>query len=135
MNTFIDRATQDILELHALIESWYGGESNLEPAELERVVGHLHPDFIMIAAAGRKHGREALAKRLQDRRGSLSGLDISIVDLDLLYATPELAIFTYENQRRWEHHFQRRISTAVFTRAEDGRPQWLHLQETLVEDE
>jgi len=134
MNTFIDHAAQEVLELHTLLESWYRGESDAETAEFNSLLAHFHPNFILIAPAGRKQGRESLAKRLQAAHGSKSELDISIVDLELVHATPDLAIFTYEEQRRWEHHFRRRISTAIFTPGPNGEPLWLHLQETWIEE-
>jgi hypothetical protein len=134
MNTFIDAATQEVLDLHAVIASWYRGDADAQPVELEKFLTHLHPDFTMIATAGRKHGRVALGNLLKSVYGSKAELDIEIVDLEVEYATADLAIFTFEEQRRSGHHFQRRISSAVFVRAEDNRPQWLLLQQTWIEE-
>jgi hypothetical protein len=134
MNSFIDKAAQEVLELHEHLAAWMRGESATQAVGLESLLSHFHPDFIMIAPMGRKQGRAGLAKLLQSAHGSRAELDITIVDLELVRATTDLAIFTYEEQRRCEHHFHRRISTAILTPGPDGQPLWLHLQETWIED-
>jgi hypothetical protein len=121
--------------LHSLVESWYRGDNSIQPADLERFLTHFHPDFTMVIPSGRKQGRQAFTKLLEASYGCKSEMDINIVDLELRHASPDIAIFTFEEQQRCDHHFQRRVSTAVFTPAPDGTPQWLHLQETAIDEQ
>lgn len=134
MNKFIDQAAQEVLERHEQLAAWFRGEPDTSATSLELLLSRFHPDFIMVAPMGRKQGRDGLAKLLQAAHGSKSELDISIVDLELVHATADLAIFTYEEQRRCLHQFRRRISTAIFVPGADGLPLWLHLQETWIDD-
>jgi hypothetical protein len=134
MNTFIDAATKEVLNLHSVIASWYRGDASAQAEQLDQYLSNFHPDFTMIAAAGRKHGRAAFGDLLKSAYGSKTELDIEIFDLEVEYATDDQVIFTLEEQRRWERNFQRRISSAVLVRAEDGTPQWLLLQQTWIED-
>lgn len=134
MNRFIDAAARTVLELHDLAAAWVRGDPDAPPVSLERFLEHFHPEFIMIAPAGRKQGREALVRTLSDAIARQESLDIAIVDLELVFATGSVAVFTYEEQRHTRHAFRRRISTATFTRAADDRPLLRHLQETWIED-
>lgn len=134
MNRFIDSAARAILDLHALVTSWVRGGPDSTAVDMDEFLAHFHPEFVMIAPAGRRHGREALAKTIIDAIDSRSELDITIVDLELVHATDEMAVFIYEEQRQTRHHFRRRISTATFTRGSAGEPLLRHLQETWIEE-
>lgn len=134
MNRFIDAAAGTILELHELAAAWVRGDPAAPPVSLERFLEHFHPEFVMIAAAGRKQGREALVQTLTGAIERQETLDIAIVDLELVFATEAVAVFTYEEQRHTRHAFRRRISTATFTRTDDGVPLLRHLQETWIEE-
>jgi hypothetical protein len=134
MNRFIDAAARTVLDLHELAAAWVRGDPDAPPVALDSFLEHFHPEFIMIAPAGRKQGREALARAIADAIDRQETLDIAIVDLDLVFANDSIAIFTYEEQRHTRHAFRRRISTATFTRGSDGSPLLRHLQETWIED-
>ncbi|TDR78379.1 DUF4440 domain-containing protein [Paludibacterium purpuratum] len=134
MNRFIDTATCDILDLHELVETWVRGAPGAPPVDMEKFLAHFHPEFVMISPAGRRQGREVLAHTIVDAINQRSELDIDIVDLELVHATADVAIFTYEEQRRTQHQFRRRISTATFIRDGEGKPLLRHLQETWIED-
>lgn len=134
MERFIDAAAREIIDLHELVAAWVRGDADAPPVDLDRVLTRLHPDFTMIVPAGRRQGREALVALLRAAIDKRSEVDISIVDLELVHATSDIALFTYEEQRRSQQRFQRRISTAAFVRGDRGEPLWLHLQETWIED-
>ncbi|MBV8047986.1 MAG: nuclear transport factor 2 family protein [Paludibacterium sp.] len=134
MNRFIDAAARDILDLHELVEAWVKGAPGAPPVDMEKFLSHFHPEFVMIAPAGRRQGREALAKAVIDAIDGHDELDIDIVDLDLVLATDDVAVFTYEEQRHTPHQFKRRISTATFVRDGEGKPLLKHLQETWIEE-
>jgi hypothetical protein len=133
MNRFIDAAAREIFELHELVEAWVKGDPEAPAVDMEKFLAHFHPEFVMIAAAGRRQGRGALAKNIIDAIDTHEVLDIDIVDLELVFATEDLAMFTFEEQRHTAHNFRRRISTATFVRDETGQPLLRHLQETWIE--
>ncbi|BEV72139.1 MULTISPECIES: nuclear transport factor 2 family protein [unclassified Paludibacterium] len=134
MNRFIDAAARDILDLHELVEAWVRGGADAPPVDMAGFLAHFHPEFVMIAPAGKRQGREALVRTILEAIDRRSELDINIVDLELVHATSDVAIFTYEEQRRTPKGFHRRISTATFTRGADGEPLLRHLQETWIDE-
>lgn len=112
MTPFIDAAAKRILELHECVAAWIRKDTDAPPVEMGKFLAQFHPEFVMIAPAGRKQGREALVRSILDAVDSQSELDINIVDLDLVHSTDDIAIFTYEEQRHTAHAFQRRRQPA-----------------------
>jgi hypothetical protein len=134
MNRFIDAAARTVLDLHELAAAWVRGDADAPPVAFDKFLDHFHPEFVMVAAVGRRQGREALVRTIADAIGRGEVLDIEIVDLELVFATDTVAVFTFEEQRHTQHNFRRRISTATFTRGDNDAPLLRHLQETWVED-
>jgi hypothetical protein len=133
MSNYLENAPKEILKLHTMAESWFRGDFRVPPEEVKDFLDQLHPNFTMILPNGSTRGHKALTEMMEGAFGSKEKLEITIANIELRYASEEIAIFSYEAQLLDGNDIQRRSSTAVFTPAENGSPQWLHLRETLVE--
>jgi len=133
MDAFVNAAAQEVITLHSLVKSWYRGDAEANPAQLERFLTHFHPAFSMDTPQGCRHGRDAFAKYLAAAYGTEARINITVDDIKLSQLSPDMAVVHFNEYRVVNNQRQVRQSTAVFSRGADGNPQWRSLKKTIID--
>ncbi len=116
----------EIIDAHIALENWLGqGEG-----DLDALLARFRQDFLMIAPSGAHLDYPALARFLEDQRGSRPGLKIVIDELTTLQTWDNGAVLHYrETQTRPDQPVNVRWSSAVLNQ-EGEAITWRLLHET-----
>ncbi|MEG1212165.1 MAG: DUF4440 domain-containing protein [Leclercia sp.] len=106
----------EIIDAHVALENWLGEGKG----DLDALLARFRPDFLMIAPTGAHFDHPALARFLDNQRGSRPGLKIVVDELTLLQSWDNGALLHYrETQTRPELPVNVRWSTAALTQEGD----------------
>ncbi len=127
-------ARREVIDLHALFETWLGGTCPETEAAFARVEHSLAPSFTVTSPDGTRQWRDEVIADLRSRHGAKGRkgpFRIVIADVELLHVEPPLVALRYvEDQWQGEARAIRR-STALFrasARSESG-VEWVALHE------
>lgn len=128
IKTALEAASFEVLELHRLLQDWFGG---VGPETPEEILSHMAPGYLMVGAAGRVVTREDFATVLPKLRGSRPGLVMEIHDVRVCETFYGGMLAFYREIQTQGDAKTERWSSVLFLKAPDGRALlWKHLQET-----
>lgn len=128
---FAARAAQAVIDLHVVLEDWFNARCDKDPSLVTR---HFDDRFRMISPLGKTTLMADFAKALPNLHGVRPGLKMEISAIDARWANETCALVAYQEKQTQGETVTIRLSTAALL-ADPGRrdPQWLHLQETWLE--
>ncbi len=128
---FAARAAQAVVDLHVALEAWFNARCDKDPALL---LAHFNDGFLMVSPLGKTTPMADFAKALPNLHGARPGLKMEIGAIDVRWASEACAVVAYQEKQTQGDAVTLRLSTAVLL-ADPTRPdpQWLHLQETWLE--
>jgi hypothetical protein len=128
---FAARAAQATIDLHVALEAWFNARCDKDPSLLSR---HFDEGFRMVSPLGKTTPMADFARALPNLHGARPGLKMEISAIDVRWASESCAVVAYQEKQTQGETVTVRLSTAVLLAA-PGRPdpQWLHLQETWLE--
>lgn len=125
----MNRYFQEVSDAHELIRHWLGN-SEVAPEVCEKLLARFSPLYSMVTPGGALLDFAALSAFFRAQRGTKEGLQIEIINLQLIAESTGGATVTYqERQQQPGQRATLRFSTVVFEVC-DGQIIWRHLHET-----
>jgi hypothetical protein len=122
---------REIRGLHAFFQLWYRGaiENSLEA--FSRLADALAPEFTLITSGGYTFEREQVLGLLRAEHGSKPGLEMWVEDVQLRFATDEVALVTYVERGTTEDGERATLITAALKTEPDTENglAWVHIHE------
>ena len=129
--TTLEQARAEIVLLHEQIEAWFRGEA--ERDALDALVACFVDAFEMVTVRGERLNRDGVRELFARLAGARPGIVITVDDVAMLIDGSDGCLVSYrETQALPDGSSNRRHSVAWLTRAVQGRPRWLYLQETTI---
>ncbi|WP_241648594.1 DUF4440 domain-containing protein [Rosenbergiella collisarenosi] len=126
MNRYFD----EVMVAHVLIADWLSGRQS-SPQVCETLLGRFSRNFSMITTQGAVLDIARLSSFFRAQCGARQGLEIDILDMQLVADYKYGAVVTYqERQHVTGQPSTLRFSTVVFEVDNEGRLLWRHLHET-----
>lgn len=126
----MNRYFKEVLDAHLLIRNWLG-DADAHTDICEKLLSRFSPEFSMVTPGGALLDFAALKAFFCTQRGARQGLNIEIIDMQVIAGHERGATVTYkELQQLPGQEATLRFSTAVFEWDDDGHAIWRHLHET-----
>ncbi|MFT8674996.1 MAG: hypothetical protein ABF990_09745 [Acetobacter sp.] len=123
-------ATQEIVDLHVLLQAWFRGEGSENPQD---IIDHFAPGYEMVGAAGRRIGLDGFAAALPKLRGSRPGLVMEIEDVAIHTRVGDALLATYREVQTQGESRTERWSSALFVPGSTATGlAWSFLHETFL---
>lgn len=127
-----DQWISEVIELHRFFESWLSGALEQSSSVFSRFEQALAKGFVMIEPSGQRLQRDQLMDHFWQAYATVpTPFRIEVRNTTVRELTPSLALVCYEE---WQLGAERtaRISSALLRcqNQEEGRIDWLHVQET-----
>lgn len=127
---FTATASVEIDGLHRLLQAWFRGEGDADPAP---ILAHFDEAFTMVTPAGKLITYEQFSSGLPGMRGLQPTLVLDISEVVVRHASEDAAIVTYQERQVQDSGTTNRISTALLVRHPDRpTPVWRHLHESWI---
>lgn len=120
----------EVEELHAVFQAYFLGTLDT----LDRVEAALGNDFTIVGPHGIEASRAETMQALRAGHGHASTLEITVTEMALVVATPEILVARYVENHVLADRTNHRLSTVVFTVDETGPNglRWQRVHETWV---
>ena len=126
----MNRYFEEVMVAHVLIADWLSGRQR-SPQLCETLLERFSPNYSMITTQGAVLDIARLSSFFRAQCGARQGLEIDIVDMQLVADYKDGAVVTYqERQQVTGQPSTLRFSTVIFEVDNDGRLLWRHLHET-----
>ncbi|WP_316836748.1 hypothetical protein [Pedobacter nutrimenti] len=125
-------ARYEIVHFHEQIEKWFRGEMSPEEKEEMLALKKFHGNFRMISPTGACKDRIDLADWLPSVYAAKPGIVLEVKDIKLRFEQEGAILMEYVETQTGGGADNKRISTALFVRHEEGYLQWLDLHETFL---
>ncbi|QNK61579.1 hypothetical protein H7F33_13555 [Pedobacter sp. PAMC26386] len=126
----ITQATEEINRFLQNIGEWFRSDVEGNKAGETVILQSFHKDFIMITPGGEAVDFKGLSAWLPTVYGIKPDILITVEDIKAAYVQGDCVLMTYTEFQYREEGDNKRIASALFTRAADGQLKWQHLQET-----
>jgi hypothetical protein len=128
---FAQRALQAVFDLHVVLEAWFNASG---AEDVATVTNHFAENFRIVSPLGKVTPFADFARALPNLRGARPGLKMEIAEAEAIWANDACAAVAYQEKQTLGTTVTLRFSTALLI-ADPKRPvpQWLHLQETWLE--
>lgn len=129
-DNFADRAAQEVITLHELLQAWFRAEGTDDPAPL---AAHFDANYLMIGAAGKVLPGAQFIAALPKLRGTRPSLVMKISDVNLRHQQGDTVLLTYRERQEEDSGTTERWSGGLLAdRPGLAHPVWLFLQETFA---
>ncbi|SHF33991.1 hypothetical protein [Pedobacter caeni] len=125
-------ASQEIVHFHEQIGKWFRGEMSPNEKEEMLALSGFHTNFRMISPTGAFKNRTDLAEWLPSVYAAKPGIVLEVKDINLRFELQDAIMMEYVETQVGGGADNKRISTALFVRNEEGHLQWLDLHETFL---
>jgi len=126
----MNRYFKEVLDAHVLIQNWLG-DADAHADICDKLLLRFSPTFSMVTPGGVLLDFAALNAFFSTQRGARQGLNIEIMDMQVITENERGATVSYkEIQQLPGEEATRRFSTAVFEKGDEGHAIWRHLHET-----